>query len=73
MRYLFVLLLLAGCATTERYWVKPGSTPQEFYADEGQCKAQALGAPGMYTMQVAMVFNACMQGKGWYVEERPAR
>jgi hypothetical protein len=71
MRNLFVLLLLAGCATTETVWVKHGASENEFYVDRGQCQAQAFGAPGMYTMQVALIFNSCMQGKGWYTEERP--
>jgi hypothetical protein len=71
MRYLLVLLTLCGCATTERVWVRQGATEQDFYVDRGQCQAQAFGAPGMYTMQVAMVFSSCMQGKGWYTEERP--
>lgn len=71
MRNLFVLLLLGGCATTERVWVKNGASDQDFYMDRGQCQAQAFGSPGMYTMQVAIVFSGCMQGKGWYTEERP--
>jgi hypothetical protein len=69
MRFVLVVFL-AGCASTERVWVKPGSTEQDFYMDKGQCQAQAFGAPGMYTMQVAMVYNACMRGRGWYMEER---
>jgi hypothetical protein len=55
---------LAGCGTT--YWEKPGATTQDFYSDAGQCKAQAFSAPGMYAMQVAIIYNSCMQGKGWY-------
>lgn len=67
---LFVLLL-AGCATTERVWVKDGASQQDFYMDRGQCQAQAFGAPGMNTLQVSLIFNGCMQGHGWYTEERP--
>lgn len=69
MRYL-VVLLITGCAT-QTYWEKPGASAREFEADRGQCQAQAFSAPGMYTVQVAMIYNACMRGKGWYqVEER---
>jgi hypothetical protein len=71
MRYMLTLLMLAGCATTETVWVKPGATNEAFYQDQGQCRAQAFGAPGMYTMQVAMIYSSCMQGRGWYTEERP--
>lgn len=70
MRIVLLVLLLAGCATTEHVWVKPGASDQDFYMDRGQCQAQAFGTPGMYTMQIALVFSACMQGKGWYTEER---
>lgn len=68
---ILICLLLTGCATTERVWVRPGATDQEFYMDRGQCQAQAFGTPGMYTFQVAMVFQSCMAGKGWHTEERP--
>lgn len=76
MRYLVVLMLLAGCATrTESVWVKPGADQAQFNADIGQCRAQAFSVPGAMNnlMQVAAVQSSCMQGKGWYVEERPAR
>jgi hypothetical protein len=71
MRRLAVLLLLAGCATTHNAWFKDGATQQDFYMDQGQCKAQAFSAPGMPMMQVGLVFNSCMQGKGWYLREVP--
>lgn len=71
MRYL-VVLLLAGCATTQTYWEKPGASQSDFQVDMGQCRAQAFGVPGAMNnlMQVAMVQSACMQGKGWYTVER---
>lgn len=73
MKYLLVALLLAGCAAKKMaYWEKPGSNAQDFNQDMGQCRAQAFGVPGAMNnlMQVAMVQNACMQGKGWYTVER---
>jgi hypothetical protein len=68
MRYLLILVL-AGCATTERYWEKPGASSSEFEMDKGFCHAQAFGS-GMNTMQVALVFNGCMRSRGWYIVER---
>lgn len=63
-----VVLLLAGCASTERFWERPGASQQDFYMDRGQCQAQAFGAPyGPASLQAAMVFTGCMQGKGWYL------
>jgi uncharacterized lipoprotein YmbA len=76
MRYLIVpLLLLAGCATQperQRYWVKDGASAQDYNAETAQCRAQAFSVPGAMgnLLQVAAVQSACMEGKGWRVEER---
>lgn len=75
MRCLFVLLLLTGCATQperQSVWVKDGATERDFYADMGQCRAQAFSVPGAMgnLLQVAAVQSACMEGKGWRVEQR---
>lgn len=68
---LALLLALAGCATEPKQepWTKlDGSGSQaELTADDGQCKAQAFAVPGAMnnTLQVAAVYNSCMQGKRW--------
>jgi hypothetical protein len=64
------LLAMAGCAQTEQVW-EGGSG--NFSMDQGQCQAQAFGVPGASTMQVALVYNSCMRGKGWQLVERPIR
>jgi len=70
MRALLVgIAILAGCAP-QYLWVKPGASQDDFYADSGQCKAQAYGAPGTYTMQVVLIYQSCMQGKGWHKQEQ---
>jgi malonyl CoA-acyl carrier protein transacylase len=61
-----ILCLVGGCAQT--VWVKPGASAQDFYRDHGQCNAQAFSVPGASLMQVAIVQNACLQGKGWYTQ-----
>jgi hypothetical protein len=73
MRALLVgLALLAGCAAQQQMmWYKPGSTVQTFNMDAGACKAQAFSVPGMPLMQVVIVYNQCMYGKGW--DQMPAR
>lgn len=68
---ILLALLLASCATTESVWVKPGSSEREFAMEAGQCKAQAFSVPNAPLMQVAIVYNSCMQGKGWHQEDRP--
>lgn len=75
MRYLGVLLLLAGCATQperQAYWVKDGATERDFNADMGACRAQAFSVPGAMgnLLQVAAVQSSCMEGRGWRVEHR---
>lgn len=70
---LVLLVLLSGCQTTESVWVKPGASQQDFYMDAGQCRAQAFSVASGNMMQIAIVYNSCMQGRGWYSEERPKR
>lgn len=65
--------LLAGCATTEEVWDKPGSSEASFYADKGQCNAQAFSVSNPTLMQIAIIQNSCMQGKGWQLVTRPIR
>jgi hypothetical protein len=47
-------------------WTKPAFSDQEFFQDRGQCQAQAFSVPNPGAFQVAAVFNACMNGKGYY-------
>jgi hypothetical protein len=56
---------IAACAQPTRTWYRPGATQQDFYMDQGQCKAQAFSVPGGSLLQVALILNSCMQGKGW--------
>lgn len=68
---LVTLAVLAGCATEQRtVWVRDGSTQQEFNMDGGQCRAQAFSVAGVSMVQAAIVYESCMQGKGW--QRRPA-
>ena len=71
MRSLFAVAmtaLLAACAAPiEPNWTKTGGTPQDLSADMGQCKAQAYAVPGVSGLQAAIVYDSCMQGKGYTV------
>lgn len=59
-------LALAGCATQPSYtWQKPGSSSYDFDSESGQCRAQAFSIPGVGMMRAALVFENCLQGKGW--------
>lgn len=64
--FLLALLTLAGCAT-EQVW----EGGDNFGMDQGQCHAQAFSVPGAPPMQIAMVYNGCMRGKGWQLVSRP--
>jgi hypothetical protein len=71
MRRLFLApLILAGCATQQFVWTKPGGSEADFYQDSGQCRAQAFGVSGVSLPQAVLVFENCLAGKGWY--RRPA-
>ena len=67
----FMMLLLgcSGCAT-QQVWMREGSTQDDFYRDQGQCKAQGFGVANVSLLQAAIVFNSCMQGKGWYLQNQ---
>ncbi len=71
MRVALVLALLAGCATPDLRWYRDGSTQKEFNVDSGQCRAQAFSVPLGSALQQIIVFEGCMEGKGWY--KAPAR
>ena len=68
-RACLVVVLLAGCAQP-KVWYQPGISPQQFEMDKGQCQAQAFGSPTMNSLQIAIVFNSCMRGKGWYLVDQ---
>lgn len=73
MRYLFVLLL-GACAAPQpepRYeWYRQTGLA-DLQADLGQCEAQAFAVPGATRnlMQVAMVRESCMRGKGYTIRQ----
>lgn len=69
MSRLIACLLLAACSGP-KVWVKDGGTQADFQLDAGQCKAQAFSIPNAPALQIAMAYNACMQGKGWSQHER---
>ncbi len=64
------ILALAGCVHQEKapdwHWEKQGGTQQGFNQDAGQCDAQAFGVAGGNLLQIALVYDGCMRGKGWY-------
>lgn len=63
-------LWLVGCATQkETYWYKANASESDFNQDAGFCRAQAFGASSN-TMRIALVYDGCMQGKGWQTRER---
>jgi len=70
--YLAFLIFLSGCASqnVETYWEKPGASGQDFYTDRSQCNAQAFGIPNATLIQIAIVQNQCLRGKGWYTVEK---
>lgn len=69
MRYLIFLLLLTACAK-EGGWVKRGASDENWHMDRGGCIAQMESVPFAAPIQKASVFAGCMQGKGWYWEEK---
>lgn len=68
--FISALMALSGCVTPQYVWHKDGASQQEFYMDQGFCKAQGIqGTGGMINMGTFMIINSCMQGKGWEEQE----
>lgn len=65
MRLALVFVIALAACGAQKQWVRDGASPEDFYRDSGECKAQALAIPGAPMMQIAMVYGSCMQGKGW--------
>jgi hypothetical protein len=65
---LLAALSIAGCATQPKQWYRAGATQQDFAMDQGQCQAQGFSVSGATLMQTALVYNACMRGKGWVLQ-----
>lgn len=70
---LTAVTLLAGCASPQYQWMKTGATQQEFHQDRGQCMQATFSTPLAGAMQQQMIYASCMQGKGWYSVEVPAK
>jgi hypothetical protein len=76
MRKVLLLAITAafgGCAAMGHgwSWYKDGATQQDFEMDQGQCKAQAFSVPNASMLQVGLVIQNCMIGKGWVKRDNP--
>jgi hypothetical protein len=68
---LFLTVGLIGCATQpqpQSTWFKSGATQFDFENDRAACNAQAFSVGSGNLMQIAIVQNQCMQGKGWRLQ-----
>ncbi len=73
-RNLILTILIIGLSACQpiqqKSWYKEGATQQDFAMDMGQCRAQAFSISGGSLLQIAIVQNACMQGKGWSLQQQ---
>ncbi|MEO8443190.1 MAG: hypothetical protein ABI547_11925 [Betaproteobacteria bacterium] len=66
------IVVLAGCASMDPQWTKPGSKSQDFTVDDTQCEAQALAASNaINTLHTRVNYLGCMKAKGWTPPEIP--
>jgi len=70
---LFVAVAVAACAQTETSWKKPGASEQDLAQDADGCRSQATAAQGMTadSGRAAIVYQSCMEKKGWRRVEAP--
>jgi len=69
MRMMLIVLspLLAGCATEPDWqWEKRGASQEEWHMDSGQCRAQAFSNTPQVSARTVMIFESCLEGRGWY-------
>lgn len=64
---LLAAVALVGCAAPKT-WSKDGSTERDFNMESNQCRAQAYSVPFAPPLRQTVIFEACMQGKGWTPE-----
>ena len=64
----FISLIFTGCATPppQSVWYKAGSSSQEFDMERAQCNAQAFSLPNGNLLQISIIQDQCLRGKGWY-------
>jgi hypothetical protein len=63
---LVLAFALAACAQ-EVAWQKPGASDQDLAQDADGCRSQARAAQGMTAdaQRGAVVYESCMEQKGW--------
>ena len=74
-----LIVILAGCASLDPKWTKPGSKPEEFKTDDAQCETQALAASNAinsrdvrnessahFASSVATLSSVPLTGAGWF-------
>lgn len=69
---LAVCLTLAGCATQEYYFGKPGASTDEFQRDKTTCEDATFTAGNVLSGKYVELRNACMLNKGWKQMDAPA-
>jgi hypothetical protein len=58
---------LVGCARF--YWVKPGSTPEQFTRDSAECEKEATVSPAAARSVEQSTYRSCLASKGYTREE----
>jgi hypothetical protein len=65
-------ITLTGCAATKQpdlVWNHRGGT-ESFYEDVSECKSRSISMVGANLMRMMIQERLCLQGKGWWLEER---
>ena len=75
MRVLTMLattVAVAACAQ-DVVWKKSGASDQDFARDSDGCRSQAYAAQGMTSdpQRALIVYQSCMESKGWSREQAP--
>ena len=60
---LLIASAVGGCA--KFYWVKPGSTAEEFARDSKACETEATSSPAAATSVEQSSYRGCLRAKGY--------
>ncbi len=58
---------LGGCARF--YWVKPGSTAEQFARDSGECEKEATVSPAAASSVEQSAYRECLTARGYAREK----
>ena len=70
---LFAAAVALAACSQDVVWTKAGATEQDLASDSEGCRSQAYAAQGMTNdaQRMLIMYQSCMEEKGWRREQAP--